>query len=260
VHGCQGQLILERSQSKGPLGRKSQRPFYFGRRRWTIAVQGRLELWPFFLALPVFLSLSAAIAVVLLQPGLVVAAETVDVDIGLYTLGAFPSDQGLYAQGANPSDTRITNGVGAGIKVAVFPHYLGNIIGIELESFGHGSEIAFSSSTSVGSTASTNLWVFNSMANLILRYPGKTLVPYIGVGGGLSDGMLTDPNIPGRSDRDFEGSWTLGYQFLGGLQGNLTEKVFLFSEYKYFSANYHWKELALDFRSQYVLFGFGLRF
>ena len=47
---------------------------------------------------------------------------------------------------------------------------------------------------------------------------------------------------------------------LGGVQGNLTEKVFLFSEYKYFSANYHWQQLALDFRSQYALFGIGLRF
>ena len=98
------------------------------------------------------------------------------------------------------------------------------------------------------------------MVNLILRYPGKALVPYIGVGGGLSDGMLTHANIPGRSDQDFEGSWTFGYQFLGGVQGNLTEKMFLFSEYRYFSANYHWTQLALDFRSQYVLFGIGLRF
>jgi opacity protein-like surface antigen len=204
--------------------------------------------------------LSVAIVIVLLQPGLIVAAETVDVDIGLYTLGSFPSDQGLFAQGDNPSDTRITNGVGAGIKAAVFPHDLGSIVGIGLESSGHGSEISFSSPVNAGSAASTNLWVFNSMANLILRYPGKTLVPYIGVGGGLSDGMLTHAEIPGRSDRDFEGSWTFGYQFLGGVQGNLTEKVFLFSEYKYFSANYHWKELALDFRSQYVLFGIGLRF
>lgn len=209
---------------------------------------------------PAFLSLSAALMMALLQPSLLIAAETVDVDLGLYAVGAFPSDQGLYAQGGNPSDIRISNGVGAGIKVAVFPHYFRSLIGIELESFGHGSEIAFSSSVNTGSTASTNLWVFNSMANLILRYPGRTFVPYIGVGGGLSDGMLTHAEIPGRSDRDFEGSWTFGYQFLGGVQGNVTEKVFLFSEYKYFSADYHWKQLALDFRSQYVLFGIGLRF
>jgi opacity protein-like surface antigen len=198
--------------------------------------------------------------IVLLQSGLVAAAETADVDVGLYALGAFPSDQGLFAQGGNPSDSRITNGVGAGFKAAVFPHYLGNIVGIGLEFFGHGSEITFSSSARAGSTASTNLWVFGSMVNLTFRYPGKAFVPYIGVGGGYSSGVLTHANIPGRSDRDFEGSWTFGYQFFGGLQGNLTEKVFLFGEYKYFSADYHWKELALDFSSQYALFGIGLRF
>jgi opacity protein-like surface antigen len=198
--------------------------------------------------------------IVLLQPGWVAAAETADVDVGLYALGAFPLDQGLFAQGGNPSDTRITNGAGAGIKASVFPHYLGNIVGIGLESFGHGSEIAFSSPASAGSTASTNLWVFSSMVNLTLRYPGKAFVPYIGVGGGYSSGVLTHGEIPGRSDRDFEGSWAFGSQFFGGVQGNLTEKVFLFSEYKYFSADYHWKEFALDFRSQYALFGIGLRF
>ena len=217
-------------------------------------------MWPFPLVLPAFLPLSLALMIVLLQPGWVAAAETADVDVGLYALGAFPSNQGLFAQGGNPSDTRITNGVGAGIKAAVFPHDLGNFVGIGLEFFGHGSEIAFSSSASAGSTASTNLWVFGSMVNLTLRYPGKTVVPYIGVGGGYSSGVLTHGEIPGRSDRDFEGSWAFGSQFFGGVQGNLTEKLFLFSEYKYFSADYHWKEFALDFRSQYALFGIGLRF
>ena len=216
-------------------------------------------MWPFPLALLVFFSLSLALMIVLLQPDWVAAAETADVDVGLYALGAFPSDQGLFAQGGNPSDPRIANGAGAGIKAAVFPHYFGSIVGIGLETFGHGSEITFSPSHA-GSSASTNLWVFSTMLNLTLRYPGKAFVPYIGVGGGYSSGVLTHANIPGRSDEDFEGSWAFGSQFFGGLQGNVTEKIFLFSEYKYFSADYHWKELALDFRSQYALFGIGLRF
>ena len=130
-------------------------------------------MWPFPLVLPVFFSLSLALMMVLLQPGCVAAAETADIDVGLYALGAFPSDQGLFAQGGNPSDTRVTNGAGAGIKAAVFPHGLGNIIGIGLESSGHGSEISFSSPVNAGSAASTNLWVFNSMLNLTLRYPGR---------------------------------------------------------------------------------------
>jgi opacity protein-like surface antigen len=217
-------------------------------------------MWPFPLVLPVFFSLPLALMMLVLQPGWVAAAETADIDVGLYALGAFPSDQGLFAQGSNPSDTRIANGAGAGIKAAVFPHGLGNSIGIGLESSGHGSEISFSSPVSAGPAVSTNLWVFSSMVNLTLRYPGNALIPYIGAGGGYSSGVLTHGDISGRSDRDFEGSWAFGYQFFGGVQGNLTEKVFLFSEYKYFSANYHWEQLALDFRSQYALFGVGLRF
>ena len=217
-------------------------------------------MWPFPLALLVFFSWSLALMIALLQPDWVAAAETADVDVGLYALGAFPSDQGLFAQGVNPSNPKIANGAGAGIKAAVFPHYLGNAVGIGLESFGHGSEISFSSPVNAGLAASTNLWVFSTMVNLTLRYPGKAFVPYIGVGGGYSSGVLTHANIPGRSDEDFEGSWAFGSQFFGGLQGNVTEKIFLFSEYKYFSADYHWKELALDFRSQYALFGIGLRF
>ncbi len=217
-------------------------------------------MWPFPLVLQVFLPLSLALMIVLLQPGWIAAAETADVDVGLYALGAFPSDQGLSTQGGTPSDIKISNGAGAGIKASVFPHGLGNIIGIGLESSGHGSEISFSSPVNAGSLPSTNLWVFSSMVNLTLRYPGNAFIPYIGVGGGYSSGVLSHADIPGRSDRDFEGSWALGYQFFGGLQGNLTEKVFLFSEYKYFSANYHWKQLALDFRSHYALFGIGLRF
>ena len=242
------------------MGRKPQRPFYFGRRYWIDDVRGPLETWLLSLVFPVILPLSLALLMVFTQTGPVSATETGDVTLSLYTLGAFPSNQGLFAQGSNPSDTRITNGVGAGIKVAVFPRNLGNSIGIELESSGHGSEITFSSPTRAGFSASTNLWVFNSMVNLILRYPGKVFLPYIGLGGGLSNGVLTHANIPGRSDPDLEGSWTFGSQFFGGVQGNLSENVFLFSEYKYFSATYHWKQLALDFRFHYALFGIGLRF
>ena len=218
-------------------------------------------MWLIPLSLQAFLAMAVVLVGVFAAAGRAPAAETVAVEIGLYPLGAFPSNQGLWSQGTSPSDTRISNGVGAGIKVALFPHDLGDFLGIELESYGHGSEIAFSSSSpNAGSPASTNLWVFNSMVNVILRYPGKAFLPYVGIGGGLSDGVLTHADIPGRSDQDFEGSWTFGYQFIGGVQGNLTEKIYLFSEYKYFSANYHWKQLALDFRSQYALFGVGLRF
>jgi opacity protein-like surface antigen len=222
-------------------------------------VRDKVEMQSFFRAFRMVLRLSVAF-IVLMPVGLVAAAEDYDVDIALYGLGAFPSIRGLFAQGGHPTDARITDGLGAGIKVELFPHELGNILGIGLETFGHMSSMSFASTTNAGSRASTNLWVVNSMVNLILRYPAEKLIPYIGVGGGVSKGLLAHTNIPDRNDGDVEGAWTLGYQLFGGVQGNLTRRVFLFSEYKYFSANYHWRQLALDFRSHYVIAGVGLRF
>ena len=98
------------------------------------------------------------------------------------------------------------------------------------------------------------------MINLVVRYPGEWIQPYIGIGGGWSDGILLNPNIAGRSDQDGETAWTLGYQFLGGTKINLSSRLFLFGEYRYFSANYHWEGLALDFRTHYGVAGVGLRF
>jgi len=110
-------------------------------------VRGPLETRLLSLVFPVILPLSLALLMVFTQACPVSATETGDVALSLYTLGVFPSKHGLFAQGSNPSDAGITNRVGAGIKIAVFPRNFGNSIGIELESFGHGSEITFSSTT-----------------------------------------------------------------------------------------------------------------
>jgi opacity protein-like surface antigen len=98
------------------------------------------------------------------------------------------------------------------------------------------------------------------MFNLIVRYPGKRITPYAGVGGGWSNGILLNPNIAGRSDQDFEGAWAFAYQFLAGMEVMVSQRIFFFGEYRYLAANYHWEGLALDFRSHYGVAGFGLRF
>jgi opacity protein-like surface antigen len=148
------------------------------------------------------------------------------------------------------------------LKVAVFPPLGKGFVGIELESFGSSSNITVPLTTGpgAGTVGRTSLWVFNSMANLIVRYPGMPVIPYIGIGGGLSQGVLSAANIPGRPDQDFESSAAFGYQFLAGMQTNMWKRLFLFGEYKYLSANYHWQRLSLDYRSQYGLVGIGLRF
>lgn len=184
--------------------------------------------------------------------------ERVEPLLGFYVLGSLPSDKNPSFQGREAINASIDGGVGAGIKVSLFPPFTKHLVGLDVEYFGHGGGIAFP--VAGGARASTDLTVLNSMFSLIVRYPGERLRPYAGAGLGLSSGILTGADIPGRSDSDFETSMTLGYQFLGGLQVQVTDRYYVFSEYKYFGANYHWKELSLDFRTQYVLGGVGIRF
>ena len=182
--------------------------------------------------------------------------------VSVYVLGSLPSNRNAVFHGGVSPDTTVGNGVGGGIKGGVFPRIGKGVIGIELEWYGHGGDVEFplTSGAAAGQHASTNLTVLNTMANLIVRYPGERIIPYAGAGLGISHSFLTATAIPGAADTDLGGSWTLGYQFLGGVQGSLTDQLFLFGEYKYFAANYHWEQLALHFRTQYLLGGIGWHF
>ncbi|MBA3753525.1 MAG: porin family protein [Nitrospira sp.] len=188
-------------------------------------------------------------------------AEFGDIDLSVYMLGSWPRDQDIYTQGMTVPAS-IQKGIGAGLKVGLFPHFTKRVIGIELDSSIHGGALSFPS-TAIGQnngTGRSDVLILNTMFNLILRYPGEMVTPYVGVGAGWSQGTLLNPNIAGRADQDFDSARTLGYQYLAGVKAMVSPKVFLFGEYRYFSANYHWEGLAVNFRAHYGLFGIGLHF
>ena len=88
------------------------------------------------------------------------------------------------------------------------------------------------------------------MANVLLRYPGETIQPYIGIGAGLSGGFARDLNLQHSTigtvhENAADGAFA--YQFLGGVRANVTERMFLFTEYKYFVANYQWESEVAKF-------------
>lgn len=194
-------------------------------------------------------------------PPSVQGAEFGDIDLSVYMLGSWPRDQNVYNQGATVPAS-IQQGFGAGLKVGLFPHFTNRVIGIELDSFGHGGALSFPNSANGqnNGTGRSNLLILNTMFNLVARYPGEVLAPYVGIGAGWSHGTLLNPNITGRADKDFDTAHALGHQYLAGVRAMISPKVFIFGEYRYFSANYHWEGLAVDFRAHYGLFGVGLHF
>lgn len=188
-------------------------------------------------------------------------AEIGSIELGGYALGSWPRDQGLYNQGTT-APASVQPGFGAGFTVGLFPTMLRGIIGVAFDSNLHSGAVSFSNIAQgqENERGRSDLLVSNTTANLILRYPGERVRPYIGAGIGWSSATLLNPNIAGRNDEDFDSAYAFVHQFLGGAQVSLNTEVFLFGEYRYVSANYHWKDLAVDFRTHYGLLGVGLRF
>jgi len=189
------------------------------------------------------------------------AVEFGDVELGLYALGSWPQDENVFNQGTTVPAS-IQQGFGAGLKAGLFPTALHRAVGLEIDSNIHGGSVSFPNIANGrhGAIGRSDLLIIKTTFNVVFRYPGEIVRPYIGVGIGWATGVLLNPNIAGRDDTDFDDTRAFGHQFLGGTQLLLSPKVFLFVEYRYFSANYHWKNLAMDFRDHNALIGAGLRF
>ena len=199
-------------------------------------------------------------------------AEFGDIELSGYTLGTLPVNRDLFNQETVVSAS-VQQGFGAGFKIGVFPAVLKRIVGLEMDSNIHGAALSFPNIANGRNNeiGRSDLLMINTTFNLILRYPGERIRPYIGAGIGWSHGTLLNPNIAGRDDKDFDSARAFTHQFLGGAQVVLkphvplfgtqqTVAIFLFGEYRYLSSNYHWEGLAVDFRTHYGVLGIGLGF
>ena len=188
-------------------------------------------------------------------------AEFGDVELSAYALRNWPRDLEIFNQGTTVPGP-IQNGLGAGLKVGLFPAVLRRIVGLEIDSNAHSGALSFPNIANgrVNEIGRSDLLVSTTTFNLVLRYPSGMIRPYIGIGLGWSRGTLLNPNIAGRDDKDFDAAHALAHQFFGGAQILLSPKVFLFGEYRYFLSNYHWEGLNIDFRTHYGLVGAGLHF
>jgi opacity protein-like surface antigen len=214
-----------------------------------------------FVSLVRLITLPSALLCSLCVTDVTVAAEFGDVELSAYALGSWPRDLAIFNQ-ETTVPASIRDGFGAGLKVGLFPATLRRVVGLEIDSNLHGGAISFPNIANGQSNATgrSDLLLISTTFNLILRYPGERVRPYVGFGLGWSHGTLLNPNIAGRDDKDFDSAYTFVHQFLGGGQLVISPKWFLFGEYRYVSANYHWEGLAMDFRTHYGLVGAGLRF
>ena len=194
-----------------------------------------------------------------------------DLYLSGHVLGLFPQDKDLSVGGNRILNTDVRGAIGAGIKFDIYPWLTGKIVGAEIEVFGLGGSVRTPGITSgTGTTqAQGSLIAITTMYNLMLRYPGETIQPYIGAGVGSSTGILYNANIQSGSVglSGISGDLAFACQFLGGVRAFVTKQLFLFGEYKYFMTQYSWdyggagnQRVRLDFQSQIVSGGVGWSF
>jgi opacity protein-like surface antigen len=194
-----------------------------------------------------------------------------DLYLSGHVIGLFPQDKDLSVGGNRILNTDVRGTVGAGIKFDIYPWFTKNIVGAEIEVFGLGGSVRAPRTTSGSGTtqAQGSLIAITTMYNLMLRYPGETIQPYIGAGVGSSTGILYDVNIQSGNVglSGTSGNLAFAYQFLGGVRAFVTKKLFLFGEYKYFVTNYSWgsegagtQQVKLDFQTNIVSGGIGWSF
>lgn len=93
----------------------------------------------------------------------------------LSILGTMPKDENLNVGGTTIPNTNVKGSVGVGAKARIFPEFAGGVFGVEGEFFGHGGKLS-------APQAQSDLTVVNFMVNVLARYPGEIIQPYVGQG------------------------------------------------------------------------------
>jgi hypothetical protein len=160
------------------------------------------------------------------------------------------------SNGFSFSDQDLENALGYGVKVGYFFPDDFDWLGLEFEVFTANPHVkqqnvtatTGSSSTSLGELAGSNLRVITPAINLMFRFPGYYVEPYIGGGIGAFWGRLSDDT---GSDNDL----SPGVNALGGIRFYINEEVALFTEYKYNYTKFKFGDTYKATYSSHGLFG-----
>ena len=128
--------------------------------------------------------------------------------------------------GLEAPDFDMKNSLAYGGKVGVYPFH--GSLGFELDVFHSTPHVK-----NLDEIPGIHLAVTNVGANILLRYPGVTYQPYLGVGPAILIARLS-PSATTQQDTQV----SIGSNFLTGIRAFMTPKVALFTEYKYTHAKF----------------------
>ena len=125
---------------------------------------------------------------------------------------------------------------GGGFKVGAYARPYNYAIGAELEGFIHGGTLSAPQTTISGVTrfANQDFTMVNGMVNILARYRGDFIQPYVGGGVGLT-GVFTDGPAQSAGGLQSGSHGLLGFaaQAIAGARLVVTQHIYFFAEYKY---------------------------
>lgn len=160
-------------------------------------------------------------------------------------------------QSSSSPDFDLQNAVVYGGKLGYFPN--NGSFGIEVDASNSTPHIK-----NLGDVPGIHMRVTTVGINLLLRYPGQTFQPYVGLGGGALIARIDDsPANSSVSDSDVGPAFNL----LTGIRAFVTPYVAVFSEYKYTQGTLSFDQafppgggFSGDYRAQYLVVGVSYHF
>lgn len=161
-------------------------------------------------------------------------------------------------------DFDLQNSLTYGAKIGYFPGH--SWYGIEGEVFHTSPHIKSLSdnpkTSSFDPDTGAHFRVTTVGINFILRYPGRTFQPYVGLGVGAAIARVGE-SLFLRNDTDVATAWNI----LFGLRAFVTSQVAIFTEYKYTGATFEFEQglgalggFSGNYRAQHILGGLSYHF
>jgi opacity protein-like surface antigen len=142
---------------------------------------------------------------------------------------------GSFSSNLKTSDFKIDNAAMFGAKVGYYLPLVLSWLGLEAELYHtnlHSPQqtvtVAGSGGTAPQNLAGSSIRTTVLALNLMVRYPGSFLQPYVGIGPGIFFTRVKPP-APGASNSDT----TIGLNALAGLRVMIIKNLGIFAEYKY---------------------------
>lgn len=186
-----------------------------------------------------------------------------------------PTGSDLSFRGDKIPSLSIDGSTGGGLKIGAYFQPLKHVFGGEVEFFGIGGSLNAPRTMAGGVTrfVDQDLYLINGMFNLLARYPGDLIQPYVGAGAGISLAIFNGDIQSAGGQHGSHTAGGLAVQALAGIRLKFTQHFFGFAEYKHFLAAFDTEECEgsgkdekcrpfyqFNFQSHFATVGIGFTF